>query len=436
MRTRKSSLGAVVAVALAGTVVLVPVRAPAYADPVLCDGRPATLVGSAADDVLTGTPGPDVIAGLAGDDRLVGLGGDDVVCGDDGADVLEGGDGADRLLGGLDGSVLLEDGWFFDGGDTIRPGPGDDHVDLGEDTRQLEGDPSADLLDYGALTHGVTVDLTRGTGFAEGIDSVVVAGVLHVMATPYDDVLIGSGGNDYLCGGDGDDELQGLAGRDVLDADGFLGETCAFSPVWPEPASRPAGDDRLEGGAGRDVLVSRAGDDVMIGAGGSDQLAALGLDGLLVARGGAGGDFVSLRLGRGADLRVRAGSGRDDLGIARTRTWKARDARTVMHLDLASGALGASGRLLGSLRGFEDLTVGRGTRDPWRVRGTAGRNTLYLGYVLAPVHVLGGGGRDVLVGGHDDDRLDGGPGRDRLIGRAGEDRCLRGEMFESCERRG
>lgn len=426
------SLRTMLAAAVVGAVALAPVRALAQAAPVLCDGRPATLVGTTGADTITGTPGPDVIAGLSGNDLLVGLAGDDVLCGDDGADVLEGDEGADRLLGGADETVQGEDGLHFGGGDTVRPGPGDDYVDLGEDGRRLEADPSVELLDYSGVTHGVIVDLGRGVAVAEGTDSLLVSGVHHVMATAYDDVLIGSGRRDFLCGGDGDDELRGLDGPDVLDADGFLGATC---DLVPGPPSDAAGDDRLDGGLGRDVLVSRTGDDVLIGGSGRDQIGALRVDGRLVARGGAGGDFVSVRLDRGADPRVGAGAGRDELGISRSRAWRAQDTSTVMRLDLASGAFHASSRRAGSLRGFEDLTVGRGTRDPWRVRGTAGPNRLYLGYVLVPVTVLGRGGHDVVVGGHGDDHLDGGPGDDVVIGMAGRDRCLRGESLETCEER-
>ncbi len=54
--------------------------APLPATAQLCDGLPATIVGSAGDDELVGTSGNDVIAGLAGNDRIVGGGGDDLIC--------------------------------------------------------------------------------------------------------------------------------------------------------------------------------------------------------------------------------------------------------------------------------------------------------------------------------------------------------------------
>ncbi|MBM3695076.1 MAG: CapA family protein, partial [Actinobacteria bacterium] len=40
--------------------------------PLLCRGRPATIVGTAGPDVLVGTPGDDVIAGRGGNDLILG----------------------------------------------------------------------------------------------------------------------------------------------------------------------------------------------------------------------------------------------------------------------------------------------------------------------------------------------------------------------------
>ena len=64
-----------------------------------CDGIPATIVGTAGDDILVGTPGPDVIVGLGGDDTLIGRAGDDHLCGGAGNDVLLGNTGDDVLFG-------------------------------------------------------------------------------------------------------------------------------------------------------------------------------------------------------------------------------------------------------------------------------------------------------------------------------------------------
>ena len=68
----------------------------AGADPVLCDGEVATVVGTAGADVLTGTAQRDVITGLAGDDLIEGLGGADLICAGAGRDEVRAGPGRDQ----------------------------------------------------------------------------------------------------------------------------------------------------------------------------------------------------------------------------------------------------------------------------------------------------------------------------------------------------
>ena len=76
--------------------------APAGADEptVMCDGKAATMIGTAGDDKLIGDASDDVIVGLGGNDTLVGAGGNDTICGFDGDDTIIGGPGDDVMLGG------------------------------------------------------------------------------------------------------------------------------------------------------------------------------------------------------------------------------------------------------------------------------------------------------------------------------------------------
>jgi Ca2+-binding RTX toxin-like protein len=87
-----------------------------------CNGRAATIVGTAGADKIKGTPGPDVIVGLDGADKLSGLGGKDRICGENGKDKLFGGAGNDRLLGGK-GKDVLKGG---KGKDVLKGGKGKD----------------------------------------------------------------------------------------------------------------------------------------------------------------------------------------------------------------------------------------------------------------------------------------------------------------------
>jgi hemolysin type calcium-binding protein len=107
-----------------------------------CDGRAATVTGTAGRDVLTGTAGPDVITGLGGDDVITGKGGDDVLCGDAGNDVVTGNDGDDRIDGGTGNDVVTGN----DGDDTLYGGPGDDVVNGNDGDDEVYGGPGTDLV--------------------------------------------------------------------------------------------------------------------------------------------------------------------------------------------------------------------------------------------------------------------------------------------------
>ena len=100
----------------------------------LCQGRPATIVGTAGQDVLRGTPRADVIVALDGNDIVRGLRGNDRICAGAGHDRVQGGAGNDRLTGGTgrdmlggsagDDRINARDGRR----ETVRCGGGNDRV--------------------------------------------------------------------------------------------------------------------------------------------------------------------------------------------------------------------------------------------------------------------------------------------------------------------
>lgn len=122
--------------------VLAAPGAMAGADPVLCDGEAATIIGTSGDDRLVGTPGRDVIAGLGGDDRIEGLGGHDLICAGAGSDVVLGGPGRDRINGEAGNDFL----YGQEGDDYLAGGGGDDLLEGGPGSDRLLGEAGSDEL--------------------------------------------------------------------------------------------------------------------------------------------------------------------------------------------------------------------------------------------------------------------------------------------------
>ena len=170
---------------------------PAPATVHLCEGVPATIVGTPGDDVLTGTAGRDVIVGLEGRDRIFGLGGNDIICGGPQNDYIDGGAGHDAIYGN-------------EAADTLYGRAGNDLIVGGLWTDTIYG----------------------GTG---------------------DDVLRGSAGSDTIFGGAGSDELYGWTGIDKLD--GGFGNDELYGQVGRDQLQGNAGSDLVHGGIGRDLCV-------------------------------------------------------------------------------------------------------------------------------------------------------------------------------------
>ena len=162
----------------AGLLIAVPAPALAAAT---CNGVPATIVGTAGDDVLIGTGGDDVIVGKGGNDIIKGRAGNDIICANNGDDLVIAGPGADQVFGGNGNDELVGNFGF----DLLKGNAGDD---------ELRGGPSADTLDGGQDNDL----LLGGSG---------------------DDELFGSTGDDILFGGVDIDNAVGGSGLDDCKAD-------------------------------------------------------------------------------------------------------------------------------------------------------------------------------------------------------------------------
>ena len=262
---------AVLGMFLAAVLYIVSSGVPASAAP-RCFGQPATIVGTAGDDVLHGTRGSDVIWLGDGDDTVQAGAGADLVCGGEGNDFIHlgrgrdrarGGTGSDGIFGGAGADALLgekgADGLTGgrgrdvlrgqrghdvlaggDGDDRLAGGPGSEILNGGDgDDRLLGGPGSFDLVSFLRAGGPVTVDLaiTTPQPTGQGVDRITA--VEGAEGSQFDDSLFGNDldtpfGNG-LFGLDGDDSLDGRQRVDFL-----FGE---------------AGDDTLFGGLGADDLT-------------------------------------------------------------------------------------------------------------------------------------------------------------------------------------
>ncbi|MDT5036262.1 MAG: hypothetical protein QOE03_1447 [Micromonosporaceae bacterium] len=376
--------------AAAMTVTAVAVASPAQAA-ALCNGRTATIVGTAGNDTITGTAGADVIAGLAGNDTISGLAGDDTVCAGPGNDVVDGGDGADTFVAEA----------TADGADRFVGGP----------AGPVDG---PDLVSYAARTAAVSVDLNgladdglSGEGDLVDANSVeqVEGGsgndVINATFTTLQYSLTGGPGNDRLTGGF---SLFGGTGDDVL----------TF------PAGRPAGS-LMKGNAGNDTLTSNgtggggnftgdAGNDTIIAGSGSDSL--FGDDGDDTLIGGPGDNFLS---GGAGNDELRGGLGNDTAsGGDGDDTFAA-----TVAVDGSDFFFGGNGIDTANYQGRNN--AGRNTILNLTLDGTANDGEPGEGDFLATdvENVIGGTGRNLISGDGQANRLEGGLSADLIFGADG-----------------
>jgi hypothetical protein len=108
----------------------------------MCNGVPATIVGTPKNDLIRGTAGRDVIVARAGADNIRGRGGNDLICAGRGNDVVKGGDGRDVIFGYY-GRDKLKGGNGFD---ILDGGPKPDACYVGAQGGKTRNCEEADLV--------------------------------------------------------------------------------------------------------------------------------------------------------------------------------------------------------------------------------------------------------------------------------------------------
>jgi Ca2+-binding RTX toxin-like protein len=257
--------------------------------------------------------------------------------------------------------------------------------------------------------------------------------------------VYGQGGNDrlvvgdlsgtalqqiYFEGGGGNDTLDGAAATRTLVASGGDGS---------DNLTGGHEHDTLAGGAGADVLVGLHGDDLLDGGAGADRFVWNAGDGADRIIGGADADTAEINSTDDDDSFGVAASGGDVLfssadpastpiGISEVETISVSggggaDLLTVGDLSATTVTklifdAGAGDDILDATKATRALQADGGAGDDTLIGG-AGKDSL-VGSFGNDV-LLGGDGADTLMGEGGDEQLDGGNGADNLIGGTGDD---------------
>jgi len=319
------------------------------------------------DGVLLGT--------VANFENVIGSDFADTLTGNDGANRLEGGLGDDRLVGGL-------------GDDTLLGGDDDDTLIGGGGRDSYDGGAGADTVDFSGEAGGITFNLAGGFAIDSSGFNETLTDIENLVATAFDDVIVGGAADDIFAGAGGADDISG-----------------------------GAGDDQLDGGAGDDILRGGAGSDQLTGGTGFDTATADDAgQGVIV-------DFINRTIDDtiggidtiAADIEAASGSNFDDMfivggggvfeGGGGVDTVDISDAAPAGgQVNFATGQAFAGNVLIATFTGMEAATGGDGDDT---LTGDDNDNSL-----------TGGDGADTLAGGLGDDDLLGGAGDDMIV--AGE----------------
>lgn len=166
-----------------------------------------TIVGTKYDDIIYGNGGNDYIEGGAGNDTIVGGPGNDTLRGGEGNDIY--------IWNAGDGFDIIND---ENGEETIRFG---ENISLSDLTFRRNGE-ALEIYVNGDTSQGIHIPYffqyashrRKTLQFADGTTKDLNSSGLElhqtdaaetIVATDYDDIIYGGGGNDYLAGGEGND---------------------------------------------------------------------------------------------------------------------------------------------------------------------------------------------------------------------------------------
>ncbi len=387
--------------------------------------------GMAGNDTIDGGDGNDQLRGELGNDTISGGNGDDLMRGGAGVDSFDGGAGNDRVgffetsatqaviadlrtqtisndgfgnvehmtsIEGLGAGTVFADKFYGDDnanvilgdtGDTIMGFGGNDSFQLGGAPVVLDGGAGIDGISLFTASQlvatpggatlvysggvGVYVNLAANMIYNDGFGHTGhVYNIENVNGSYYNDILVGTNGDNVMGGLTGNDQLYGLNGNDTLNGD--EGADFLIGGNGNDIVNGGADNDQLRGNGGNDTLSGGTGDDLMRGGTGVDSF-----------DGGDGNDRVSFfevaaTQAVVADLRTQTISN-DGFGKAETMT--------------SIESLGAGTRFADTFYGDDGANLILGdTADT--IATFAGDDVFQIGG--APGSIDGGDGVDTILG--------------------------------------
>ncbi|MGH1403837.1 MAG: type I secretion C-terminal target domain-containing protein [Alphaproteobacteria bacterium] len=248
----------------------------------------------------------------------------------------------DYLFGGDNSNVLQG----LDGKDFLQGGGGADFIDGGDEW---------DYAMYTRSDAAVHINLATNVNTGGHAQGDILVNIEAIIASDYDDTLIGSVNNDYFRGEDGNDTVYAGDGNDTL----YGGN----------------GDDILHGEDDNDAIYAGDGNDTLYGGGGIDTLY------------GEGGDDI-LHSDQGGDT-LNGGDGIDTADYS--------NSSSVVHIDLLNNVFYGGDANGDTLVSIENIIGSDATSYRDYLYGDDGDNAIYSG--RGSDYLEGGGGADIIDGG-------------------------------------
>nr|WP_267921671.1 calcium-binding protein [Nostoc favosum] len=294
-----------------------------------------------------------------------------------------------NITGGFDDDLIVGN----NGNDTLDPGrSGNDTVDGGT------GDDLLKFLNYGSEGITSTFNATTNTGtITAGASRVSYKNIerLDITGTSYDDLIVGSNGNDTLSTfGNGNDTIDGGRGDDLLSytANSSEGITSTFD-VTTNTGLITAGRNRVSyKNIERLEIAGTESDDNIVGSNGNDRI--IGNFTFYVGY----REYSSVEVIRGNDT-IDGGKGDDLLIVNDSGDTEGEGITSTFNAITNEGAITAGTNQV-SYKNIERLEI-TGTQYDDLILGSNGNDTLN-----------GGSGNDTLIGGKGNDSLIGGSGTD------------------------